>query len=739
MIISNCMLESNKTVPVGQKLPDLSNMPLAEVFERYNLLGYDNGDGELACCMVHYDANNKKLYTTDLSFNLYSEVSHVPNILSFNNNQQAELVSDHFPGEIYHTFKRCPGIKSSQFYLDDMGKTSCYTYEELMGHSFACALLKLSECNSRVFDITKPTIIMVGCPSSQKWKESQQDYEKILSSKLDTYFKKEHGEITILVLAESSAAMAGAIEMDQKQWLNFVTQILDLGSSTFDITTVTPEGIPREGEASYQFGGNQLDCVIANYGDHLFEKQYPRDSGYAMADDPEKKTRLRFKKELCYGDNGCNQKTGKRVDPYSYYVKEKDETGEYQLKINEDTEDYEMYSFYVSQANMSSILTNKRNLDTLSCEIENLDDPFLRPILCHGWLQGCKYVMEEFYNSTRHLYEKYESIPRRLILTGGVSNMPEVQELAKESFEVQEVIIANKPSLTVSRGLARILGNEIIKKSILAELEEELFSRDNGLPDAGFLLNEMIAQACKADLDEYEKAIKHWAEGSAPSSLNECVHAIGAEFDGSGDFVGRACEAWFQKYQIAEKIEAILRRKFQKLFPKFHAHFDPVIQMPDMRGIPPKPLENEFAMNLYMFFDEENCPPDPYDWDQKLEKRERQKILEVFRSHRSGLATGTDTIQYRNNCSIRIDKQQKTKRIVFEERTAVVKCIDSVYRRQLTTQEDAAPIQKKILEMLKPQILGFVEGLTYYLAMERDDSLVDAVQCGRGSKCEHKF
>lgn len=720
MTVYNPVLSVKETARLVKDIPDLGNMPLPEVFEHYNLLGYDNGDGELACCMVHYDTNNKELYTTDLSFSLYSEVKHVPNILSFNRNQQAELVSDRFNGEIYHTFKRCPKGESSQLYLDDMKRPTGYTYEELMGHSFACAVRKLFECNSKVIDITKPTVIMVGCPSSKAWKESQEKYEGILSSKLDLYLPKEHGEITILVLAESSAAMAGAIKMDQQHWLEFLTQILDLGSSTFDITTVTPEGIPREGEASYQFGGNKLDCAMANYGDHLFYKRYPQEDGYAMGDDPTKETSLRFKKEEYYGDNGCNQKTEKRMDPYSYYVKKKNEKGGYELIINEDTEDYEMYSFHVSQVTMSSILTNKRNLENLRCEITNLDTPFHQSTLCHGWLQGCEDVMRAFYDGSKDLYEQYASVPRRLILTGGVSNMPEVQELAKRIFGVQEVIVADSPSLTVSRGLARILGNEVIKKTILAELEEELFSGNNGLPDAGILLNEMIAQACKADLDEYEKAIKHWAEGSAPSSLNECVHAIRTEFDGSGDFVGRACEVWFQRYRIAEKIEAILRRKFQKLFPKFPDHFSPVVQMPDMRGASPKPLENKFEINLYMFFDEENCPPDPYDsgyWDKKLEKRERQKILEVFRSHRSGLAIGTNTVIYRNDCSIRIDRGRDTRGIVFQGTEAVVESIDSVYRRQLTTTEDAAPIQEKIIGMLMPQIRDFVGSLTYYLAI----------------------
>lgn len=720
MTTIDTMRSGKKIARFGPKLPEVNKASLASFFREYNLLGYDNGDGELACCKVEYDANKGKPYAVPLVFSkTVADVTHVANLLVFNKQGLADLASQDLEEEVYHNFKRCPGLDAEQNYQNDQGKPRPYTYAALMSHSFGRAVRQLFDCN-RNLDRKKPTIIMVGHPSSQKWQKESKEYARILGEKLESYLPGPHGAITILVLAESCAAMAGAIEMNQRNWLEAITQILDLGSSTFDITTVTPKGIPPEGEVSFQFGGNQLDQAITHYGDSLFEKKYPAAEGYAMAEDPGKITKLRFKKELCYGDNGSN--LNKRQDSYSYYVTQRNKAGAYRQMTDCDGEMELTLPFLVSQHTMNTVLTNPNHLAGLCCTAKNLDDPFQRHTDFSGWMEACQFVMREFYTKTKHLYDAYGPIPRRLIVTGGVSNMPEVQACAKEIFGVEKVILAENPSLTVSKGLALVLGNEILKKSILSELEQELLEETNVLPGADTLLEQIIRKACEADLNYYEKVIERWAGTQARRSLNDCIHEMGNPdngiFDAAENFIDRACESWFTEYEINTRIEEMLQRKFNQLFPTFSRHFQATVYTPKMEDMSTKHLHNTFPINPYMFFDPSNCQCDPFDQlDSPLTQKERWDILQVFRRHRSGLAAGTDPVSFGPDFSIVIDDSGATEGTRYVGTTMVVECIASVYRRQLSVDEDAKPLRKKIGALLKPQIEDFVESLTYYLAL----------------------
>ena len=716
------MSATKKITRFGPALPDLGKTPLNQFFDQYNFLGYDNGDGEIACHKVGYDANKKKLYTIPLTFRKETPLYHVPNMLVFQNPQEAELTDifqNNFSGTIYHNFKRCPGPKANATYRGGDNVETPYTYGTLMAHSFACAIRKLAECNVS-FDIKKPTVIMVGRPSSKGWKDAEQDYANLLGSKLETYLHANHGSITILVLSESSAAMAGAVDLKQKDWLGAVTYILDLGSSTFDLTTATPEGIPPAGEDSFQFGGNQLDKAIANYGDSRFEIKYPQNQGYRMATDIGKVTKLRFKKEMCYGDNGSNLR--KKQEPYTYYVMQKDASGEYRQVIDEEMEDEVSFSFPVSQKTMSSILNNEKNLDNLSCVTEQLG-AFHTRNNHHSWLDACKFVMQQFYTRTEQFRKDFPDIPHRLILTGGVSNMPEVQEAAREVFHVDTVMISEEPSQTVSKGLALILGNEIVKKSILLDLEQELVADGSGLPDANSLLDQLVREVSDSEIKYYGAVIRRWAQKPGDSSIRDCIRDLGDQandlFDPSDNFAERACRNWFETQHVAAEVERMLRNKLRQLFPEFPIHFHPQIIIPDMQDTPQKNLSNEFWINLYMFFDENDCPSVPFEsLDDSLRTDQRKKILDTFYHHSSALVLGTGEHRYPGGYCMRIDNSGRISGRAQVDGVDVLESIDSVYRRQLSLEKDAEPLRKKILEMLKPQIYDFVESLTYYLAID---------------------
>lgn len=707
-------------VPLARRLPELKGMGLTDFFANYNLLGYDNGDGELACSRVYYDGS--QLRTEALRFHETAPVYHVPNILAFHNNQAA-LVDEHHIGSqsnLFINFKRCPGIVANQRY-----ENSNYTYADLMGHSFGCGMRILTQCNV-TFDKNKPTIVLVGRPSSKGWENAEKDYEAILRKFLKKYLPDCHQNITILVLSESLSAMAGALKLQQDKWLNAFIQILDLGSSTFDLTTVTPKGLDPAGEDSFQFGGNQLDRAMTSYGDHLYFKKYPNADGYVLSGDFRKTAALRFKKEICYGDNGSSlgNLALQKQNSYTYYVYRQGKT---EPEMDEDTEDPLQLNFPVTANSMNRILNNQigkdgsEQLPELRCRTERLSGNGLHTTMeHHSWLKACRYVLQQFYDKTKGLYGAGSHLRRRLILTGGVSNMPEVRKLAEEIFGVKAELAEN-PSQTVSVGLALILGSEILKKALLAQVEETILSDKGPIPNAESLRKEMISASAKKDLDYYEAVIAHWADGSNKKTLAECMNTFADPMNGifqeNDHFLDLSCEAWFRNNAIDRKIEELLVSKFRTMFPVFTKNFHCEITMPDMEGMTPKTLKMSFNNNIYMFYDEHNCPSDPYNDETPLTREQRQTILQVFKSHRDGLKAGA-SIQYKNGYSVKIDNTSTIPDgIRIQDRAITVSSIEKGYADQLTLSGDAAPIRARILRSLLPQVEEYIQQLTYYLAV----------------------
>ncbi len=687
-------------IEVGARLPLLFDQSPEEFVEQYNLLGYDNGDGELACSIIKY--KNHEFTAVPLSFSKTSFLKHIPNILAFDQNGKAVLVdNDHIngSGRIYCNFKRCPGSETDLKYAPDDDKT----YAQLMAHSFACALERLIECNDNkssdsYFDPHKPTVIMVGRPSSEGWAAAEKDYSCILASCLKYYLPENAKSFSILVLSESLAAMAGALKLDQDKWLNTFVQILDLGSSTFDLTTVTPYGLPSKGEGSFQFGGNQLDRALAVYGDYTFYAEYSEKEGYSIAPDHRKIAGLRFKKESCYGDNGKDLDIPKSQNSYIYSVYKDGVPYLNRMKLPV------RYTIDVSREFLEKVTSNEDDLEGLYCSAKQLTvNPFHTDSTHKSWLAACKYVFEQFYEQTKNLLPEDESITKRLILTGGVSNMPEVRKLAEEVFHTKTSEITENPSQTVSDGLALILGYEVIRNSILAEIEEEFFEDGRFLPDVEPLWEELVREAAISDLDYYEKVIENWASGNVDKTLESCVLSIADPnngiFDANDNFTARACENWYKKKNIDKWVENLLKEKFRRLFPKFTHGFHTAITMPDMSDMPSRELENSFRLNYYMFFDDGNCPENLNDKSRTFTPAERTEILAVYRKHREDLYTGG--------------------KFSFGGYTVQFEGIRDVYAQQLTVSGDAKPLHRRIFEMLKPKIWSFVESQTYYLAATR--------------------
>ena len=713
--------ETKNIKPFHSRLPaELKELELKEILARYNLIGFDEGDGELAACKVVLENGRPDVKALCVKRGGIA-VSHWPNILGFLSTDKARLVDEEFfrsSNKVYYNFKKCPGEDAGLHYRNDPGNK---TYEELMAHSFGCALKELADVSENDIDFTeKKTVILVGRPASKGWEAAEGEYERILRSKLDTYLGREAAKnITLLVLSESHAAMAGALDMEQKNWLNVFIRILDLGSSTFDITTVTPQGLDPEGEDSFQFGGNKIDNALEANAEYEFYKAYPRKDGYEFPPDPARVARLRFIKEECYGDNGCNMDSDLGLS-YSVSVHKngqpipKRPNGKIMLKKN----------FNIDAAQMDYTLHNDDRLPELCCSAMRLTgNAFHHTEEKGSWMEACEYVLRQFREKTDRCYLLAGKAPQRLILTGGVSNMPEVKDLAEEIFGVGEGngIVAKNPSETVSIGLARILGNEILKLTLLKKVCRKILEDGNGIPGPDSLYEELIAEAARGNLDIYEKIISQWAEGSGSKTLKDCIDIFKNRNNGiyrdSDPFVERAYENWFRNNRIMDKVKKLLQKELLSMFPEFPEEFPIKLSMPDFSNLPQKTLDATYPINIYMFFDENNCPDNPYNTGNSFDPEQRQGILKVFRSHREGLVNGAD-IRYSNGHRVTLrDDLPEGKGMEFQGNHGTGPTVRSIYRHQLTVKDDAAPLREAVLAALEPQILAFVESITYYLAV----------------------
>ena len=361
------------------------------------------------------------------------------------------------------------------------------------------------------------------------------------------------------------------------------------------------------------------------------------------------------------------------------------------------------FHFEIKPAVIEKISTNQLGLGDLHCTTGHLD-AMHKEVTHSSWIAACAYVMQQFYDQTQKLYSANSHLPRRLILTGGVSNMPEVRKLAEDIFHIKAELTA-QPSLTVSNGLALILGNEIIKKTILEELLQELLSENSSLPDATSMLDEISKVATKVNLDYYENIINLWATGISDRTLRDCIEMIK---DGNNShlmpdirIVEQACVNWIGKHGIEKSVEKVLQEKFAQMFPDFDdKKFQFKVSLPDSNVLQELKLTNNHPFNLYMFFDRtnypQNIPPKTSLWDISFSQEERQKILQVYRSHRKDLDEGG----------------------VFDcgdGRQVNILGYNSYYAEQLKNSKAETNVRDWLLEKLKPVITEFVEKLTYYL------------------------
>ena len=294
-----------------------------KIFEQYNLIGLDYGDGELSAAKIEWNYQDKKLEIKTLAFDRGAILFKTPNAYLINDHtaenyeaidiDKADIslcmdvnATGTDKGFRCYNFKHYPGSEEAKAkYVQDDGIEVSFTNEQIMAKGFACVVNTLFDYNS-IINRNKPTIILVGCPSSSGWRNGMSAYARLLQSALKSVLPETQKPVSIAIQTESTAALARETDPNLENHVrNYeIVVILDCGSSTFDITITTPSGIPEGGEDSYQFGGRQIDENMLFDAIKELLEQYPNQEANIRMHGM--KLELRIKKEKFYGDDGDN-------------------------------------------------------------------------------------------------------------------------------------------------------------------------------------------------------------------------------------------------------------------------------------------------------------------------------------------------------------------------------------------------------------------------------------------------
>lgn len=683
-------------------------IPTPENFEDYNLIGIDFGDGELSASFVELEQNKKNSsgdYEIDesndgrisvLQLSLAPSGTLYKNVNAFYHSPTTtELIYDvsntrldaGLSGFRYYNYKKCPGdITADSLFQTDDKTTGNMSYRQVMVEGFSCVVNTLFENNLRI-SRKKPTIILVGRPSSAGWESSELEYARMLRNGLK--LPEGQKEVYIAIEPESTAALAS--EMDPKYEKKRINQkeivvILDNGSSTFDITVVGPNGVV--GEDSYQFGGNQLDenlLALLRYSvaTHSPGAELESEHGHKLA--------LRILKEGYYGVNGA----GKMTQLYQPDLKNVGEDQEFEFRVDKKT--------------------MKKALEEMPARAFRFETGLngmprkTAPVTYKSWIGACEAIYSSFYDKMKEYFTKqgdgqHPVVPDRIILSGGVSIMPEVQETVKRVFGV-EPTISPHPNYSVSQGLAYILGTEVRKKQLLDELLQTL-TRD--LPKADTVLNAICEAGEEIEWNTFDRTMKAWAMGDSSRSVRDLRDVWHTEFNPElQERYKRGAKLWYDSQQIEGKINSILKKSFEKLFPDYVKYFS--YQLPPIDFNKKHGIAVIIQLNLEFFtgLDEPDIPRDVQVRHQCYRHflSIKEKILKggsIFITHsRSGIIGA-----------------------IFGDQNIEVKYpgVRSYYEKGIT-MEVAEETRDIILEALTEPLTDFVESITPYFNMTAQQSI----------------
>lgn len=579
------------------------------------IIGIDFGDGEYAAAQASPGEKGVKLddrlkVSNGRDFTEFAVYGHIKE----NGKVVLEGVGQKFVNmdkvESYANFKRRPGNgpgTSSEIYSSGPKKSlTGYTYGHLMSHAFSHLVNTILRENAFLegADTEKKQVyLFVGRPSSARWEAAEQAYAKMLAKDLKTY---PNIEFHVAVISEAKAAMAKEYYAYRQKKAGGDTgpniqketiAIIDGGSSTFDCVVV------RDGrvicEYSRQIGAGKLDqnfLDIQLFVSPLFKDQTVQGCAKQlnMSDmlkhiSPEEaakpvtqasaavRTAIRGAVFAQLDDNNAP-----RIEPMGKVLVELRAAKEnYFGPSGNDGNETEKYSLDYTSKTGTDLPTDlslrfryalKQAVSGMPVTVEaSYSDA--EPYDGHKNVEYPSFqaALEAFFKGARATWKRNGvDKPDRIIVTGGATLMPFVNEIMERCFEIKKQKITISPPsgnrhFSVSAGVAYIGFVELYKEKIYREVCKKCDGFVDAMKDK---LKEALTDAVTDyEWDDTQSWVDTWVNDSdctTMRSLNNLSHKPPKKSWDS--YVQEKFEACIKKHLIKE-VQKYLKDKTARMFP----------------------------------------------------------------------------------------------------------------------------------------------------------------------------
>ncbi|MCC8082306.1 MAG: hypothetical protein LIO80_09940 [Lachnospiraceae bacterium] len=499
------------------------------------VLGVDNGDGELVVsrAFVEQDGEgNQRLSAEPLYITNEPRTTDFA-IWSYCGKDAAHMTDERIgrqafaggEGSCYSNYKRLPKM-AADFYG---GMTDSITYEEIMGRAFGLLIKKVTEENRLAPD--RDIYLFVGRPSSDKWKNQAKRYRDILMSHLP---ESDGGKrIHVVVISEAMAVMANEYRRDRDLCQKTVV-IFDGGSSTFDCI------VSREGkivcEYSRQLGAGMLDKNLLDICLHGTEELRRRDG--------QGKTVWTWKKREAFraAEFSARDTEGRKI--YSYGVgkelsRVRDAKERFFGPDGHPTGDPEWYQLPAKTGEAVRMINIAEVIDFavggMPVFVAASYDPGQNDVRHCGedreYASFSDAVRDFFYGAFEKM-NRSNICPDEIIISGGATLMPFVEELMREAFR-NVMSHACPPDIfrNDSRSVERhySVSNGVAYMGYLELLKQETFRKAkrscvDALENKRDRLNQMVVRSCAECLYGHaETVLDRWKTGDEKKSLDDAL------------------------------------------------------------------------------------------------------------------------------------------------------------------------------------------------------------------------
>jgi len=397
-------------------------------------------------------------------------------------------------------------------------------------------------------NLTKDTLILVGCPSEWK-KEHQREYQSILQESLPESLEQQP---TVVVIPESRAAIQFAKvsgDFSIKELQTSTVVLLDFGSSTVDVTLLHIGEDIHDSDFGCDLGAFLIDELIFCETIHQLSE----------------KERIDYLNCLRYNSSNIGQCLLKaRELKESYFNQEEFGFRENQPlskgDVDLESEDGEFYSlrFRLTMGQIRNLVYETK-LQQIKESVDNWSLPkdlFFFPTAEYSNLSYFEALTNFIQITNEKLKESCQNWNvTKTLITGGAARMGFVKTITDSAFSQSYNVFMNEPEINVAKGLALRGRAGVWSALFVRDVNDQTYSKiENMIKTNIDNLYAFIAYYIKEGVKEalIEEAIKDaWMNDKETKDLAEAcsLMMVYAIKEGFIEYVVKvSTEAWLTTY-----------------------------------------------------------------------------------------------------------------------------------------------------------------------------------------------